>query len=83
MAQIDPFAALRAFNTGGGYEILDDDLVSRGEVVIRSASGFMMPCLGGGFTVDSDGHVQDVTVCELIRFDGGGWSARCKVQGWV
>ncbi|WP_395671124.1 hypothetical protein [Phenylobacterium sp.] len=68
--------ALRAFNASG-YEILDEDLATRGEVVIWSIDP-LTPRLGDLFTIESDGRVHEITVHELTTFKGG-WSARCRI----
>jgi hypothetical protein len=68
--------ALRAFNPSG-YEILDEDLATRGEVVIWSVDP-LTPRLGELFTVESDGRVHEMAVHELTTFKGG-WSARCRI----
>jgi hypothetical protein len=71
---------LRLFNQSG-YEILDQDLATQGLVVIWSVVP-LTPRLGDLFTVESDGRVHEVTVEELATFKGG-WSARCKVLGYM
>jgi hypothetical protein len=68
-------AELRSFNPSG-YEILDEDLATLGEVVIWSVSP-LTPNLGDLFTIESDGAVHEVAVEELTTFKGG-WSARCR-----
>ena len=68
-------AELRAFNPSG-YEILDEDLATQGEVVIWSVSP-LTPRLGDLFTIESEGAVHEVAVEELTTFRGG-WSARCR-----
>lgn len=73
MKRID--AEVRAFNRSG-YEILDEDLPTRGEVVIWSVDP-LTPRLGDLFTIESDGRVHEVAVEELTTFKGG-WSARCR-----
>jgi hypothetical protein len=81
MRGVHSIPALQPFNPSG-YEILDGELATHGDVVIWSTASFV-PALGDTFTVESEGHVHDVAVCEVVNFDGGGWSARCRVQGWV
>ena len=73
-------AGLRAFNESG-YEILDEDLPTRGEVVIWSVDP-LEPRTGDLFTIESGGKVHEVAVHELTVFKGG-WSARCKLFGLV
>jgi hypothetical protein len=68
---------LRSFNPSG-YEILDEDLPTRGEVVIWSVSP-LPPRLGDLFIIESDGSVHEVAVEELTTFKGG-WSAKCRVE---
>ncbi|WP_334164866.1 hypothetical protein [Phenylobacterium sp.] len=75
MKRID--AEVRAFNRSG-YEILDEDLPTRGEVVIWSVDP-LTPRLGDLFTIESDGRVHEVAVEELTTFRGG-WSARCRLE---
>jgi hypothetical protein len=70
-------AELRPFSPSG-YEILDEDLATRGEVVIWSVSP-LTPALGELFIVESEGVVHEVAVEELTTFRGG-WSARCRVE---
>jgi len=72
--------ALRLFNQSG-YEILDQDLATEGLVVIWSIDP-LTPRLGDLFTVESDGRVHEVAVEELTTFRGG-WSARCRVLGFM
>ncbi|HVI32957.1 hypothetical protein [Phenylobacterium sp.] len=75
MKRID--AEVRAFNRSG-YEILDEDLPTRGEVVIWSVDP-LTPRLGDLFTIESDGRVHEVAVEELTTFKGG-WSAKCRLD---
>ncbi|HEY8617847.1 hypothetical protein [Phenylobacterium sp.] len=70
-------AELRPFSKSG-YEILDEDLHTRGEVVIWSVSP-LTPRLGDFFTIESEGAVHEVAVEELTTFKGG-WSARCRLE---
>lgn len=72
---------LQAFPTDG-FEIYDSDLASTGEVLIF-APARSAPCEGDEFTLESNGHAHDVEVRDVVSFEGGGWSARCKVKGWV
>lgn len=60
-----------------GYEILDQDLASRGEVVIWSIDP-LTPRLGDLYTIESDGRIHEVAVQTLTTFRGG-WSALCGV----
>jgi hypothetical protein len=71
-------ADLRPFSESG-YEILDEDLLTRGVVVIWSVDP-LPPRLGDPFTIESGGAVHEVVVDELTTFRGG-WSARCKLYG--
>ncbi len=64
-----------------GYEILDEDLLTRGEVTIWSVAP-LAPRLGDTFTIESAGRVHEVAVDELTTFKGG-WTARCRVFGLV
>ena len=72
--------ALRLFNESG-YEIFDQDLVGEGLVVIWSIDP-LTPRLGDLFTIECDGRVHEVAVEQLTTFKGG-WSARCRVLGFV
>jgi hypothetical protein len=67
---------VRPFNTSG-YEILDQDLPTRGEVVIWSVDP-LTPELGDLYTIESEGEVHEVAVKTLTTFKGG-WSALCQV----
>ena len=69
--------ALRPFNTSG-YEILDEDLPTRGEVIIWSKDP-TVPRLGDELLIESRGRAYDVAIRELRTFKGG-WSATCQVQ---
>jgi hypothetical protein len=71
---------LRLFNESG-YEILDQDLATQGQVVIWSIDP-LTPRLGDLFTIESDGRVHEVSVEELVTFKGG-WSAKCRLLGFV
>ena len=71
---------IRPFNESG-YEILDQDLATLGEVVIWSVDP-LTPRLGDLFTVESEGRVHEIAVEELATFRGG-WSAKCRVLGFV
>jgi hypothetical protein len=71
-------AGLRPFNESG-YEILDQDLLTKGEVVIWSVDP-LPPKVGALFTLESQGAVHEVQVDMLTTF-AGGWSARCKLFG--
>ncbi|RAK52017.1 hypothetical protein [Phenylobacterium deserti] len=68
-------AGLRPFHESG-YEILDQDLVTRGEVVIWSVDP-LIPRLGDLFLVESAGRTFEVEVVELATFKGG-WSTTCR-----
>lgn len=69
---------LRAFSASG-YEILDEDLATRGQVVIWSVDP-LVPRLGDLFTIESEGGIHEVAVDELTTFKGG-WSALCRIEG--
>ena len=71
-------AGLRPFSESG-YEILDEDLLTTGEVVIWSIDP-LPPSLGQLYTIESHGAVHEVEVDSLTTFKGG-WSAHCKVYG--
>ncbi len=64
-----------------GYAIIDRDLAEHGEVVIW-ATATPVPELGDTFIIESGGRAHDVAVYQLSRFQGG-WSAACRVCGWV
>ena len=69
---------LRPFNESG-YEILDEDLLTKGELVIWSVDP-LPPRIGDLYTVESAGSLHEVQVDALTRFKGG-WSARCRLYG--
>lgn len=69
---------LRPFNESG-YEILDEDLLTKGELVIWSVDP-LPPRIGDLYTVESGGGLHEVQVDALTRFKGG-WSARCRLYG--
>jgi hypothetical protein len=69
---------LRPFNPSG-YEILDQELMTKGELVIWSVDP-SPPRIGDLFTVESHGAVHEVQVDALTTFKGG-WSARCRLYG--
>jgi hypothetical protein len=69
---------LRPFNESG-YEILDDDLWTKGELFIWSV-GPLCPRIGDLYTVESAGSVHEVEVVALNKVKGG-WSARCRLYG--
>lgn len=69
---------LRPFNESG-YEILDEDLLTKGELVIWSVDP-LPPRIGDLFTVESGGALHEVKVDALTSFLGG-WSARCRLFG--
>jgi hypothetical protein len=71
-------SGLRPFNESG-YEILDEDLLTKGEVVLWSVDP-LPPDLGELYTIESEGSVHEVQVEEVTTFKGG-WSARCRVYG--
>jgi hypothetical protein len=71
---------LRPFNESS-YEILDEDLVAMGELVIWSAHP-LPPRIGDLFTVESGGAVHEVEVASLAVL-AGGWNARCRLYGHV
>ncbi len=71
-------AGLRPFSESG-YEILDQDLLTRGEVVIWSVDP-LIPRLGDLFLVESAGRTHEVQVTELVTFKAG-WSATCRMAG--
>ena len=71
---------LRPFNESG-YEILDQDLITKGELVIWSIDP-LAPRIGDLYTVESHGAVHEVQVAQLTTVDGG-WSARCRLFGLV
>jgi hypothetical protein len=71
-------ADLRPFNESG-YEILDEDLLTKGEVVLWSVDP-LPPDLGELYTVESHGKVHEIEVEEVATFRGG-WSARCRLYG--
>ena len=70
--------ALRPFNASG-YEILDQDLMTRGELVIWSVDP-LRPSVGDFYTVQSGGGLHEVVVDEVTSVQGG-WSAHCKLFG--
>ncbi|RAK61248.1 hypothetical protein DJ021_16285 [Phenylobacterium hankyongense] len=71
-------SGLRPFRESG-YEILDEGLVTLGEVVIWSIDP-LTPRLGDLFLVESQGRTHEVSVHELTTFRGG-WSAKCRLLG--
>ena len=71
-------AGLRPFNESG-YEILDENLLATGEVVLWSVDP-LPPGLGELYTIESRGAVHEVEVEEVVTFRGG-WSARCRLFG--
>ncbi len=76
MPRVTTDPALQPFS-GGGYEILDEELDTRREVAIWSVDP-LAPRLGDLFTVESRGVVHEVSVVQLATFRGG-WSAVCRV----
>lgn len=79
MATVRDFG-LRPFNESG-YEILDDDFPTTGELVIWSVDP-LAPRLGDLYTIQSHGALHEVQVDRVTRFNGG-WSARCRLYGLV
>ena len=73
-------AGLRPFNESG-YEILDEELIGKGELVIWSVDP-LPPRIGDLFTVESHGAIHEVQVDRLTLFKGG-WSAHCRLFGMV
>jgi hypothetical protein len=69
---------LRPFNPSG-YEILDEDLLTKGELVIWSVDP-LPPGIGELYTIDSHGALHEVQVESVTTFKGG-WSARCTLYG--
>jgi hypothetical protein len=69
---------LRPFNESG-YEILDEDLLTTGQLVIWSVDP-LPPRIGDLYTVESGGSLHEVKVDALTKF-AGGWSARCRLYG--
>ncbi|CAN7334266.1 hypothetical protein LJR219_001836 [Phenylobacterium sp. LjRoot219] len=72
---------LRPFNESG-YEILDDDFLAKGELIIWSIDP-LPPRLGDLYTLHSHGALHEVEVAAVTQIKGGGWSARCKLYGLV
>jgi hypothetical protein len=73
-----PKPSVRPFNASG-YEILDQDLLTRGELVIWSINPGP-PRVGDLYTVQSGGALHEVEVDEVKTFERG-WSAHCKLFG--
>jgi hypothetical protein len=71
---------LRPFNESG-YEILAEDLLNTGELIIWSIDP-LPPRIGDLYTVESGGGLHEVRVDSLTKFKGG-WSARCRLYGLV
>lgn len=71
---------LRPFNDSG-YEILDEDLLTKGEVVIWSVDP-LPPRPGDLFTLESHGALHEVQV-DAVTTVTGGWSARCRLYGLI
>ena len=71
-------SALRPFNASG-YEILDQDLLTSGELVIWSVNP-VPPSVGDLYTVQSGGALHEVEVDQVTTFKRG-WSAHCKLFG--
>ncbi len=72
---------LRPFDPSG-YEILDQDLLARGELVIWS-TGRLVPQIGELYTIESGGAVHEVEVEAVTPCKGHGWAARCRLFGLV
>lgn len=70
--------ALRAFNESG-YEILDANLMTTGELVIWSVDP-LPPRIGDLYTVESHGATHEVEV-DALTIVKGGWSAHCRLYG--
>jgi hypothetical protein len=71
---------LRPFNESG-YEILDQDLLTKGELVIWSIDP-LPPRIGDLYTIESQGALHEVQVDGVTLFTGG-WSAHCQLYGLV
>ena len=71
---------LRPFNESG-YEIHDEDLLTKGELVIWSVDP-LRPRIGDLFTVEFAGGLHEVQVNSLTSFNGG-WTARCRLYGLI
>ena len=71
---------LRPFNPSG-YEILDQDLMTKGELVIWSVDP-LTPRIGDLYTIESHGSLHEVQVDAVTTFKGG-WSAHCRLYGLV
>jgi len=71
---------LRPFNPSG-YEILDQDLLTKGELVIWAVDS-LPPRIGDLYTVESAGSLHEVKVETLTKVKGG-WTARCRLFGLV
>ncbi|HKR89222.1 MAG TPA: hypothetical protein VJS38_13710 [Phenylobacterium sp.] len=69
---------LRPFDDSG-YEILDDELLTKGELVIWSIDP-LRPRIGDLYTIVSGGCVHEVEVAVVTEVKGG-WSARCRLYG--
>jgi len=69
---------LRPFNQSG-YEILDADLLTKGELVIWAVDS-LAPRIGDLYTVESAGCLHEVKVDAVTKVKGG-WSARCRLFG--
>jgi hypothetical protein len=72
-----PQERIRPFSRTG-YEILDEDLATLGEVTIWSVDP-LVPRLGDLFNIEADGEVHELAVYSLTTFKGG-WSAACRVS---
>ena len=70
--------SVKAFNASG-YEILDQDLLTRGEVVICSINPGP-PSIGDLYTVQSGGALHEVEV-DKVTTSKRGWAAHCKLFG--
>jgi hypothetical protein len=61
----------------GGYDIVDERLVSHREVMIHSSAG-PTPRIGDPFTIMRDTALLDLVVLAVLR-TGLDWTARCRV----
>lgn len=80
MAALENDADIRPFNPSG-YELLDHRLASHGELTIWSLNP-VRPQLGDTFTVERQGRVYELAVCEMTPVVGG-WTAKLRIAGLV
>lgn len=73
-------AAIRPFNTSG-FEVLTDDICTRGEAAIFSNSAWL-PRLGDTLLLDSAGQTYEATIARVIAV-AGGWHAHCRCCGAI